>query len=498
MPLVALRPFDRRLWLGFFCAVFWLLLVLPLVVQALGLASDTRPIDRRLPRPLPGMPQSWEDWSRLPERLNAYVEDGFGLRVELIILNHHLRRLIGVSGVPGVMVGTNNWQYLSNANDITNQHRGINLYNDKELDRKIDNLEAYRDWLDSKGIKFIFAVVPNQQTVYPEYLPHYVTKVSSLTRADQLMLRLKERGSTLEVVDLRAALISRKGEGRLYTLSESHWLPQGALIGHNAIMHSVRKFFPDAPLAEPSDYRLVETRRDFPPVSYGEIYFDLQHIKEDPFSIRTISDTNLNDTWRAVESAQNHGPRALFLADSFVEMMLQFIARSFNSALVTHHQRSGLAIGAIETFKPEIVIMEMVERFLPSAFTDVNAIPISLPPPLSELGGEPMTQAGYVDDIEVAPETLEFRGWSIDPDAKIPPRTVAVFVDGKAVAVVRPSFDRPDVTMGLADKRAGFRLRVSRQALVGGRKSVLVVAFFPDGSLRRIAIHGPQQYKLPQ
>jgi hypothetical protein len=484
-----------------YCILFLLIISIPLVFHLFNSNSDTRLIDRRNPQVLPPLPKNLEELSAFKGKFASYLNDNFGFRAQFITANHYLHKNIGASAVPGVMVGKNGWQYLSNANDITNQYRGVVRYSQEELDRAIDNIEAYRDWLEKQNIKFALVVIPNQQTIYPEFLPDYVNRVNPETQLDQLKLRLRERNSTIKLVDIRSDLISKKSKGILYTKSEGHWNELGALVGFSSISKELHEMISSIKIIDVKNYGINIGKRDFVPVSFNEAYPEVRNLKGEKFSIKAIPTPNPNETLQLIKSESGAGPRALFIGDSFLGMAPQFMAASFGEVLEVHHGHSGYAVDIVKEYKPDIVVFELVERFLNGAFKESANIPPELPLPLSKYGVLSPDRGGFVDYINSSSDTIEFRGWAYDNSFKSPPSKVVLYINGNAVAAIAPSFDRPDIVpKEISNKRAGFDLRVPRTSLSAAAKNqVDIVAFFgPEAhSIRRIEVVPSELAKLP-
>src|SRR4051812_24344319 len=167
----------------------------PAIIQLAGRTTDPSFIDNRPPAPFPAAPSSISDIERVRNGLIKFVEDNFGLRAEMVRLNALIHAWMGVSSVPSLIMGKDGWFFLKNDYAIDDQFRGLNRFSDVELDAWIDTVDIYRRWLEARGIAFMIVVAPNQQTVYPEYMPLYVNRVSPETRLDQLSRRLRERQS---------------------------------------------------------------------------------------------------------------------------------------------------------------------------------------------------------------------------------------------------------------------------------------------------------------
>ena len=184
----------------------------PALIQLTGRQTDPSFLDNRPPARMPALPSSFSlgALGQFRKELIAFIDDNFGLRAEMVKLNIRVRSAIGVSAIPGMFMGKEGWFFLKTDSDVLDQVRALNRFTDEELDEWIDLMEAQQRWVKAQGAAMVVVVAPNQHTIYPEYLPRYVNRVWPETRLDQIMRRLKERGSNLVVVDPRRDLWAAK------------------------------------------------------------------------------------------------------------------------------------------------------------------------------------------------------------------------------------------------------------------------------------------------
>ncbi len=169
----------------------------PALIQLAGRQTDPSFLDNRPPARMPAFPSSLSlgAVSQFHGEFRNFIDDNFGLRAELVKLNIHVRSAIGVSAIPGVLMGKEGWIFLKTEDDILDQVRALNRFTNHDLDEWIDLMEIQQQWVKSQGAAFIIVIAPNQHTIYPERMPLYVNRVWPETRLDQIMRRLHERGS---------------------------------------------------------------------------------------------------------------------------------------------------------------------------------------------------------------------------------------------------------------------------------------------------------------
>jgi len=214
----------------------------PALIQLAGRQTDTSLLDNRPPARMPALPSSISlgALNEFRERLISFVEDNFGLRVEMVQLNIRVRSVIGTSAIPGLFMGKGGWFFLKTDADVLDQVRALNRFTDQDLDAWIDLMEVQQRSVESQGAAFIILIAPNSHTIYPDRMPIYVNRVWPETRLDQIMRRLHERVSSLVVVDPRRDLSAAREQQLLYHKYEDHWNSFGAFVAYSAMMREIQ------------------------------------------------------------------------------------------------------------------------------------------------------------------------------------------------------------------------------------------------------------------
>src|SRR5262249_41164102 len=107
-----------------------------------------------------------------------------------------------------------------------------------------------RDALARRGIAYVVVVVPEKYSVYPEYLPDHVARVTPDTPLDRIVTALAQHPE-LFFVDLRPALRAAKARGQLYYKSDSRWTSPGARVGYEALAPVLAAALPGLRAAPP-------------------------------------------------------------------------------------------------------------------------------------------------------------------------------------------------------------------------------------------------------
>jgi hypothetical protein len=306
-----------------------------------------------------------------------YFRDHFGMRAQLIQFRNWFRYcVLDVSPIRTVIAGKEGWLF-SDDQDSMADFLGRRPFTESELERWCQVLMRRRDALERRGIRYLFVIAPNKQSIYPEYLPDALNRPGH-TRVDQLLAYLGEH-SDLKVLDLRPILLDAKTEGTLYYHRDSHWTDQGAQIGCTAIVQRLSHWFPDLRPRPQSAFTSVKVRNARP----GDLVrmLDLQGIL-DPENEHLIARTELAHrcTMPSIPSSPHRSPnpdgcaahatacptaalsRAVVFADSFHLNLFPFLAEHFQYAVYVWQPTVQFPI--VDQLGPDVVIQEMCERFL--------------------------------------------------------------------------------------------------------------------------------------
>jgi len=219
--------------------VFITFLWLPTMDTFLHFDHSSIPGENRLPAEFPKIKPGSDGLKKFIVGLEAYFNDHFGFRKGLIrsyrsgifYLFHDQQ------GNRSALIGSDGWLYF-NEYQMVEHYRGTLLFTPDQLQDWKTLLEQYRDWFAQRGIKFLFVVAPDKQSIYPEYLPSWMNKVSSETKLDQFFAYMKMH-STVDVLDLRQTLLENRSMEPLYLKTDSHWNQLGAFFAYQRLVNEL-------------------------------------------------------------------------------------------------------------------------------------------------------------------------------------------------------------------------------------------------------------------
>ena len=286
-----------------------------------------------------------------PDEYEAYFHDNFGLRNLLVRWNSLLQfKWLKISPIPSVVItGKEGW--LFNAIGIAD-YRGLVSYSQEELTNIKEAIARDQAILHRNGILYIVVICPNKETLYPEYMPTAITKVTSIRRLDQLM-ELQKLNNDLPFVDLQPALRQWKASYPLYKKLDTHWNAIGGFVAYQEIMKNISKAFPEVSPLTMSDVEIsMETveKADgdlVSPLAMDGILPDIRvtvHPKTKPMQSKKIR-------------------KILIFHDSFIQEIHPHLEHDVETIVLRNHQEQTIDHAFIEDIKPDVVIFQMAERF---------------------------------------------------------------------------------------------------------------------------------------
>jgi alginate O-acetyltransferase complex protein AlgJ len=275
---------------------------------------------------------------------------------------------------PKVILGKRGWLfYAEKAPGLDYQSK--RPFTAEQLDHWRRMLEARRDWLARRHIRFLFVIAPDKQSIYPEVLPRTVRQEQAAdTRLDQLMDHLRAN-SDVTVVDLRECLRQVKNQERVYHVTDSHWNDRGAYAAYRVLAETLRQWFPECRPRARAEFREVLRRGGGSDCAVvlgladriSEEYLDLAarfperaHLA-DPDVALPISPI---EPRFSMEQADPALPRAVMFRDSFGAQLVPFLSEHFRRIVYITEPAPMFDTNVIERERPDIVIQEMVERKL--------------------------------------------------------------------------------------------------------------------------------------
>lgn len=309
-----------------------------------------------------------------PANFEEYFVANLGQKRRMIQVNNWIGyRLLGDLQSDNVLVGKHGWLFLK-------QNFGWeSMRSEQPLTKKgalgwRRALQGAERQLAKRNIAFLFVIVPSKETIYPELLPESAPRARDTSRLDEVLPVLQDSG--VHYLELRTPLLSGRRAAQLYDSIDSHWNGNGARIGAQLILQKAAELLKrpasfaelDAHLSpRPSwaDMPLILSLDGVITVPSVELVPNRHRARrvEPPESVR--EPTRKQQTKMVYEVDDKTLPKALILRDSFAEGFMPIFSEKFRRTvwLWTHE----LDLRLVEQERPDIVIVEMTERFLSDA-----------------------------------------------------------------------------------------------------------------------------------
>lgn len=291
------------------------------------------------------------------QQLGDYFSSHYAFRPQIISADAEIQsKAFGTSNLDSVIVGKNKWLYYSSTLD---NYLGRNLMSQRAIFNTRNNLEITQEYLSGNNIKFLFAVAPNKNTLYPENMPYYYGKKES-TESNLKNFTSSLKDSKLNYCDLLTELESY--DEVLYHEQDSHWNSKGALIAYNTILDSLGKVH--------NNYENANATRT--KSFYGDLGKMIYPSTQQP---EYNYEYDINQTYsyvtptKSVEEAMittknDEASGSLYMyRDSFGNALLHYFANAYNSAYFTKAFPVNLAL-EVGFQQSDTVIFEIAERNL--------------------------------------------------------------------------------------------------------------------------------------
>jgi hypothetical protein len=354
-------------------ATFVLALWLPLVVMGLQPTAQVSVTENRFLAPAPWPTADWQNWQDLPNRTEAWFNDHLGLRNSLIRNQARLDiGLFDISPSSMLLIGKQGWLFFGEKNAIA-IYRRTAPFSPEALTRWQQVLEEREAWLAERDIAFLFVVVPDKHSVYSEYMPDSLPRSGDTDPVSQLVTHLQTH-STVDVLDLRPILDDAKPSERTYHRTDTHWNGVGANLAYRAILARLRELVPALADAEPIAVR--REVRETPGMGLAAIV-GLGHLLREesiemiPIAPRATIKREFRIDYNKRVIAQTPFawgvddrslPRAVMFRDSFANALIPYLSEHFQRILYVWQR--DVSKRAVLTEKPDVVIQEVVGRFL--------------------------------------------------------------------------------------------------------------------------------------
>jgi len=305
----------------------------------------------------------------LSQSLSSHF-DRFPLHDTFVSAVTEFRLALGDRVFYDALVGPDGWLVFA-TNQSMDKFQNANPLSEKELDAYEKSLLKFQSLVEASGGKLLFVAAPYKNTVYPEKVPAEIQRVGSASRLDQILNRIETRTS-IQVLDLRPALLEAKKGAQIYYATDTHWNDLGAFVAYRAIIEALQPSFPELNPHLLSEYKVSSQLSKQMDLAYiiGSTSLTEERVQFEPLFTQTARiNSMVLPSGREVTFARNKNadlPSALFFHDSFLYSAMQFMSENFSRTYYVDMQAGNdmLPSAWVEQLRPDVVVIVLNEHFL--------------------------------------------------------------------------------------------------------------------------------------
>lgn len=339
-----------------------------------------------------------------------YFEDHFAYRNQIIDLNARIKvGLFATSPTDQVVVGEDGWLFYGGT---LSDYLGTDPLSERELVNIVHNLEIIQGYTEAQGARFVLAIAPNKNTLYPEHMPYYLAEGD-----DDSTQRLLEAcdAKNIDVLDL-FTLFEEQPE-TLYYKTDTHWNEQGALLVSNELLESV-----DKDELAMSDETTASLLGDIELMLYPVTAEEEQAVSLESRGWHYLGEADSVEDDAIDTEGEGEGVLLMY-RDSFANNLIPLLAPSFEQAHFTKLVPYNLS--QINSMQADVVVIERAERHIDLLGEEA---PFILAPTVT-LDGEVRKEASPAEGALSWHEDGDFRaveGWV---DASVMSNEAQIFIE---------------------------------------------------------------------
>ena len=347
-------------------AVFALMIALPMFFSDSKetSASEKRELAKYKPLILP----NGRFDEQFQQNYTRWLSDHFACRDQLLQLNALLSRTLRYTCQlsPNTTGGRGGWFFDHVGIPTMENYHNIAEFPEFQMQETMQHLKFLNDYCEKHGKKFYLLFLPDKNRVYGEYFPAAPQIRPNSESALALFVKyLQKNAPELKVVYPIEALLKHKKEYPLYFKTDTHWTEMGGFWGGQELLETIRKDFPDLPKTEFSETKpRICAYGDLFDYSNQQIPGDWTTLYPEPVLPAVYQETKMGPITCIDNYEQKY--KAFFVHDSFLIAMTPLLGNTF---------REVRGVRAIYTFsadhfslldQADIVVMETLERYLPT------------------------------------------------------------------------------------------------------------------------------------
>ena len=265
------------------------------------------------------------------------------------------------------VVGRSDWLFYRGDASLE-YYTGSNVMSEAEMKQHLNSLEELDRICEQKGKKFVFALFPNKEIVYSEYMP--TMDIVTERRRNDVFYDYVKANSDIDMVYPLKELKDAKMYYDTYYPYDSHWTEYGAFVATMQIYDKLG--------LETVDISQVQISKDSPMQSaYGLVITAglplEEYVKGDSLKVDYKEDIPLiseegtkdylygySDVYRSTADTGNP-EHLVFIGDSFIEWIIPLMQKDYDKVCFSH--RDYIDDIAADIKDADVIVVSSVERF---------------------------------------------------------------------------------------------------------------------------------------
>ena len=322
------------------------------------------------------------------EKLSFYLNDQVMGRNKIIPFNNYIYYSIfgQLLDNPNVYFGDDGWMFYIGANGRETYENRTPISNEQLYKIKC-MFEDRHDWLKERGIKLYIIFPRISQFIYEEKIGSRMFRYNKTSKLEQLVTYLKQN-SDLEIIDVAKPLLDAKDPTKpeLYYKKATHWNYYGAYFAYAAIINRIRQDFPEVgpPIAlqEISWNQYEEPKQDMDLIQMSALIgYVTGHEIKPRHSLLYAGDTVEQNSYTYkpdfptlyVVNKSKERPNMVMFRDSYAIYLYPYLGHHFCRSAYFWTPTFNKTLVSEE--KPDILIWEINERFIPNYILRNNPSP---------------------------------------------------------------------------------------------------------------------------
>jgi hypothetical protein len=316
-----------------------------------------------------------------PKSYESFLNDRLPYRDQLVSLNSAKDYYLFRSpSSDKVAIEKKGWLYYVNQEDgdPVSNYEGRDLLTEAQLKQIAENLETAQNYFKERDIEFVLFIAPNKERVCYDNLPDYFGRPAENYGTQQIVDYLR-RNTDIEVVyPIDELMEARKKLGRevnLYHPTDAHWNDLGAYIGTTALLKQLGINLP----SYDSSKVTITKSKDTPGDCAGILNLTTMIDPGDNYSVQGYTGNDMvTDEWDYFKIFRYHTHYAdtrkiMIRRDSFCSAMAPVIGSQFRESVMVHNF-ADYSRDMVDREKPDIYVLETVERYSEIKLLDINYI----------------------------------------------------------------------------------------------------------------------------